>query len=125
MKGRIIALGILSLICSITLIMAVINKGDNYITSGFAIYGLPIKGWTTAGAASAYLFEWVTATVTGIASLVLGIIHLSMNKEPIRGMNVAIGVLGILAFTMVNWILCIIAMIQLSSHKKAETNTTG
>ena len=125
MKGRIIALGILSLVCSITGILAVINKDDNYINSGFAIYGLPVRGWTTTAAANAYLFEWVTATITGIASLVLGIVHLSMSKEPIRGMNIAIGVLGILAFTMVNWILCIIAIIQLSSHKKAEQQTTG
>ena len=124
MKGRIIALGILSLICSITLILAIVNRGDNYVT-GFAFYGLPIRGWTTAGAANAYLFEWVTATITGIASLILGIVHLSMNKEPIRGMNIAIGVLGILAFTMVNWIICIIATVQLSSHKKAEQQTTG
>ena len=124
MKGRIISLGILSLICSITLILAVINRGDNYIDSEVTIYGLPIKAWTTTSAASAYLLEWLTATITGIASFILGIVHLSMNKEPIRGMNIAIGVLGILAFTMVNWILCIIATIQLSSHKKTEHQTT-
>ena len=122
MKGRIISLGILSLICSTTLILALVNRGDDYHSHGFAIYGLSTKGLTRS---SSYLFEWVTATVTGTISFVLGIIHLSMNKEPIRGMNIAIGVLGILAFTMVNWILCIIAMFQLSSHKKAEQQTTG
>ena len=140
MRGRIITLGILPLICSITAICAIINRSDNYLptsliwSSGAWLNFDPAElqelaiwehFWTSNAAGNAYVFEFVAALLTGVSSFVFGVIHLAMNKEPIRGMNIAIAIQGMLIFTMVNWIFCIIALKKLSWHRKVEQQTTG
>ena len=126
MRERIITLAILPLICSITAILAIVNKSDNYLSTKFYITSDLARidyYWVSNSVKTTYYFELVIAAATGGCSFIYSCVHLLANKEPIRGMNIAIAIQGILIFTMVNWIFCIIALRKLSWHKKAEQQT--
>ena len=118
MKTRIKAMGILSLIGMIFVILVAHDfaKGDEIYRAHLSFeHYRPHTTWiaTTEGWD---LGRWGEIAVTGLtltASLVLGIIHLASKKEPEKELNIAIGIAAIL-LGPINWILCLITFIKLS-----------
>ena len=118
MKGRIKAMGIISLIGMIFVILVAHDfaKGDEIYRGhlNFEHYkphmtwAKTIEGWD--------LGRWGEIAATGLtltASLILGIVHLASNKEPEKELNTAIGIAAIL-LGPINWILCLVTFIKLS-----------
>ena len=116
MKGRIIAMGILSLILMITFAFLCAHLFKKVET----IYDVNTGMYTNNSLhlAGRALIEGAIVGITAFASIVLGIVHLAGNKEPERGLNIAAGVLAIV-FVGINWIICLITFIKLSSAGKA------
>ena len=111
MKGRIVAMGILSLIGMITFVFLCVHLFKKVET----IYDVNTGMYTNNSLhlAGRALIEGAIVGITAFASIVLGIVHLSGNKEPERGLNIAAGVLAIV-FGGINWIICLITFIKLS-----------
>ena len=111
MKGRIVAMGILSLIGIITFVFLCVHLFSVYDAES---WGYGDSSWHLFGRV---LIEGAIIGITAFASIVLGIIHLSGNKEPERGLNIAVGVLAIVCIG-INWLICLITFIKLSSASK-------
>lgn len=121
MKGRIKAMGILSLIgmIFITLLAHDFSQGRDIYRGHLSFENYkPHTTWvaTTEGWD---LGRWGEIAVTGLTltgCLILGIIHLVCNKEQEKELNIAIGITAIL-LGPINWILCLITYIKLSKIK--------
>ena len=115
MKGRIVAMGILSLILMITFVFLCVHLFQTVET----VYNVRTGEYTNNSLhlAGRALIEGAIVGITAFASIVLGIVHLSGNKEPERGLNIAAGVLAIVCIG-INWLICLITFIKLSSTGK-------
>ena len=110
MKGRVIALSVISLLLISVGVALAVNVSTVINTQYFgndSNYLLELEN-----KANAYLGLVWTMVVLYIASFVLGIVTLSMDKEPVRGLGIAMGVCGIVV-PGVNIILGIIATVKL------------
>ena len=119
MKGRIVALGILSVVFMITMGFLISHLIGEIKTT----FDETTHTWVAHESykyVGKVLIEGVVIGLTAFASIVLSIVHLASNKEPEKGLNVAAGVLGIIVIG-INWIICLITFIKLSgSGKKAQ-----
>ena len=103
MRGRLLTNGILSSI-GITLFIIVVSLSVEMHNLNSSINGVPIKQWdyvNTVNVDNLYIAYVVMLTLmifVNIATFVMGIITLSMNKNNnARGLTIASGVLGILS----------------------------
>ena len=119
MKGRIVAMGILSLIFMIAIGFLISHFFEVKTTFDEKTHTwIAHESYKNAGKV---LIPGVIIGLTALASIVLGIIHLASEKEPEKGLNIAAGVLAIIVIG-INWIICLIAFIKLSgSNKKVQT----
>ena len=121
MKGRIKAMGILSLIGMIFVILVAHDfaQGSDIYKGHLTFeHYRPHTSWVKT-AEGWDLGRWGEIAVTGLtltACLILGIIHLASNKEPEKELNIAIGITAIL-LGPINWILCLITYTRLSKTK--------
>lgn len=100
MKNRAIGLGILGLVMSISFISILLSLNTTHITHIMALK--------------------IIFTISFISSFVLGIVTLAENKEPVKGLGVAMGVCGIV-IPYANVILAIITVINI--NKKSDDKT--
>lgn len=117
MKGRIVAMGILSLIWIITIGFLI----SHLIANGTTTFDENTHTWVTQESykfVGKVLIEGAVIGITSFASIVLGIVHLAGNKEPEKGLNIAAGILAIVGIG-INWIICLITFIKLSGSGKA------
>ena len=115
MKGRVVAMGILSLIFIITFAFLCAHLFKRAETTYDVNTGLYINN--TLPLAGRALAEGAIIGITAFASIVLGIVHLASNKDPERGLNIAAGVLAIILIG-INWIICLITFIKLLGDDK-------
>ena len=116
MKGRVVALGILSFILMCFLIFIVIYLVTDGIYREQTIYipsertSISLDGpYHVALRAFAYI-TWFSCGVW-IASMILGIIHIQQKDDVAREINTTIGWLAIF-LTPFNWIACICALVK-------------
>lgn len=117
MKGRVVAMGIISLIGMITLIFLISHLIGEVKTT----YDANTNSWIASESykfVGKVLIEGAIVGLTAFVSLVLGVVHLVGKKESEKGLNITIGVLAIILFG-INWILCLITFIKLSGSGKA------
>ena len=116
MKGRVIALGILSFILMCFLIFIIIYLATDGIYRNQTVYipsermSISLDGpYHVALRAFAYI-TWFSFAVW-VASAILGVIHIQQKDEVAREINTTIGWLAIF-LSPFNWIACICALVK-------------